>query len=144
MEVIFIKDLKGQGKKGEIKEVKDGYAMNFLIKNKYAVKKNDENMHALEINKKHEKEQDLLNRENALKLKEELEKKVLNFQVKTGKDDKVFGSISIKQIKEKLSDYNIDKNMINIISPISSLGYHDVEIILYKDIKALVKVYLTK
>ena len=45
MEVIFIKDLKGQGKKGEIKEVKDGYAMNFLIKNKYAVKKNDENMH---------------------------------------------------------------------------------------------------
>ena len=43
MEVIFIKDLKGQGKKGEIKEVKDGYAMNFLIKNKYAVKKNDEN-----------------------------------------------------------------------------------------------------
>ncbi len=144
MEVIFIKDLKGQGKKGEIKEVKDGYAMNFLIKNKYAVKKNDENMHALEINKKHEKEQDLLNRENALKLKEELEKKVLNFQVKTGKDDKVFGSISIKQIKEKLSDYNIDKNMINIISPISSLGYHDVEIVLYKDIKALVKVCLTK
>lgn len=144
MEVIFIKDLKGQGKKGEIKEVKDGYAMNFLIKNKYAVKKNDENMHTLEINKKHEQEQDLLNRENALKLKEELEKKVLNFKVKTGKDDKVFGSISIKQIKEKLSDYNIDKNMINIISPISSLGYHDVEIILYKDIKALVKVYLTK
>ncbi|MDD5980019.1 MAG: 50S ribosomal protein L9 [bacterium] len=144
MEVIFIKDLKGQGKKGEIKEVKDGYAMNFLIKNKYAVKKNDENMHTLEINKKHEQEQDLLNRENALKLKEELEKKVLNFKVKTGKDDKVFGSISIKQIKEKLSDYNIDKNMINIISPIASLGYHDVEIILYKDIKALVKVYLTK
>lgn len=144
MEVIFIKDLKGQGKKGEIKEVKDGYAMNFLIKNKYAVKKNDENMHTLEINKKHEQEQDLLNRENAFKLKEELEKKVLNFKVKTGKDDKVFGSISIKQIKEKLSDYNIDKNMINIISPIASLGYHDVEIILYKDIKALVKVYLTK
>lgn len=144
MEVIFIKDLKGQGKKGEIKEVKDGYAMNFLIKNKYAVKKNNENMHTLEINKKHEQEQDLLNRENALKLKEELEKKVLNFKVKTGKDDKVFGSISIKQIKEKLSDYNIDKNMINIISPIASLGYHDVEIILYKDIKALVKVYLTK
>ena len=51
---------------------------------------------------------------------------------------------TIKQIKEKLSDYNIDKNMINIISPIASLGYHDVEIILYKDIKALVKVYLTK
>ena len=50
MQVIFIKDLKGQGKKGEIKEVKDGYATNFLIKNKYAVKKTEENLHVLEIN----------------------------------------------------------------------------------------------
>ena len=144
MQVIFIKDLKGQGKKGEIKEVKDGYATNFLIKNKYAVKKTEENLHALEINKKHEQEQDLKNRNEANKLKEKLEKLVLKFQVKTGVQDKVFGSISVKQIKEKLNEYNIDKNMINIISPISSLGFHEVEIVLYKDIKARVKVELTK
>ena len=79
-----------------------------------------------------------------IKLKEKLEKLVLKFQVKTGVQDKVFGSISVKQIKEKLNDYNIDKNMINIISPISSLGFHEVEIVLYKDIKARVKVELTK
>jgi len=144
MQVIFIKDLKGQGKKGEIKEVKDGYATNFLIKNKYAVKKTEENLRVLEINKKHEQEQDLKNRNEANKLKEKLEKLVLKFQVKTGVQDKVFGSISVKQIKEKLNDYNIDKNMINIISPISSLGFHEVEIVLYKDIKARVKVELTK
>jgi len=144
MKVIFIKDLKGQGKKGEIKEVKDGYATNFLIKNKYAVKKTEENLHVLEINKKHEQEQDLKNRNEANKLKEKLEKLVLKFQVKTGVQDKFFGSISVKQIKEKLNDYNIDKNMINIISPISSLGFHEVEIVLYKDIKARVKVELTK
>ena len=144
MQVIFIKDLKGQGKKGEIKEVKDGYATNFLIKNKYAVKKTEENLHVLEINKKHEQEQDLKNRNEANKLKEKLEKLVLKFQVKTGVQDKVFGSISVKQIKEKLNEYNIDKNMINIISPISSLGFHEVEIVLYKDIKAIVKVELTK
>lgn len=144
MQVIFIKDLKGQGKKGEIKEVKDGYATNFLIKNKYAVKKTEENLHVLEINKKHEQEQDLKNRNEANKLKEKLEKLILKFQVKTGVQDKVFGSISVKQIKEKLNDYNIDKNMINIISPISSLGFHEVEIVLYKDIKAIVKVELTK
>ena len=144
MQVIFIKDLKGQGKKGEIKEVKDGYATNFLIKNKYAVKKTEENLHVLEINKKHEEEQDLKNRNEANNLKEKLEKLVLKFQVKTGVQDKVFGSISVKQIKEKLNEYNIDKNMINIISPISSLGFHEVEIVLYKDIKARVKVELTK
>lgn len=144
MEVIFIKDLKGQGKKGEIKTVKDGYATNFLIKNKYAVKKNDENMHILEINKKHEAALDDKNRKEALLIKEKLEKEVLKFKVKTGASDKVFGSISVKQIKEKLTEYNIDKNMINIISPISSLGYHDIEINLYKDVKAKVKVYLTK
>lgn len=144
MQVIFIKDLKGQGKKGDIKEVKDGYAVNFLIKNGYAVKKNDENMHILELNRKHELELDNENRKKANDLKEKLENIVLKFTVRTGEKDKVFGSISVKQIKEKLKDYNIDKNMINIITPISSLGFHDVEIILYKDIKAKIKVELTK
>ncbi len=145
MQVIFIKDLKKQGKKGEIKEVKDGYAENFLIKNGYAVKKTDQTLKTLEKNKEQEKQQDNENKKNALILKEQLEKEVLKFQVKTGAQDKVFGSVSIKQIKNKLDEkYKIDKSMINLNNPLSSLGYHNVEINLYKDIKATIKVELIK
>lgn len=144
MEVIFIKDLKGQGKKGDIKLVKDGYATNFLIKNGIAVAKTSTNLHNLEIAKKQEMAKDLENRKKAEDIKKTLEGLTLEFKVKTGEHDRVFGSISVKQIKQKLEDYNIDKNMIDMKTPLSSLGYHNVSINLYKDIKANVKVLLFK
>ena len=144
MEVIFVKDLKGQGKKGDIKQVKDGYATNFLIKNGIAVAKTSTNLHNLEIAKKQEMAKDLENRKKAEELKKTLEGLTLEFKVKTGEHDRVFGSISVKQIKQKLEDYNIDKNMIDMKTPLSSLGYHNVSINLYKDIKANVKVLLFK
>ena len=99
MEVIFIKDLKNQGKKGQIKKVKDGYAENFLIKNGYAVIKNKENMTKLEKEQQAKAANDAKNKKEAEELKKELDKLVLDFQVKTGEGDKVFGSVSIKQIK---------------------------------------------
>lgn len=144
MQVIFIKDLKNQGKKGEIKEVKDGYAQNFLIKNGYAVKKNDINMSVLNRQKKEEKELDDYNRKMALDMKNKIESEKISFVVKTGEGDKVFGSVSAKQIKDKLDKYNISKNQIVIDSPLSSLGYHEVRIDLYKDIFAIVRVELKK
>ncbi len=144
MQVIFIKDLKNQGKKGEIKEVKDGYAQNFLIKNGYAVKKNDVNMSILNKQKKEEKELDDYNRKMALDMKNKIEGEKISFVVKTGEGDKVFGSVSAKQIKDKLDKYNISKNQIVIDSPLSSLGYHEVRIDLYKDIFAIVRVELKK
>lgn len=144
MQVIFIKDLKNQGKKGEIKEVKDGYAQNFLIKNGYAVKKNDINMSVLNRQKKEEKELDDYNRKMALDMKNKIEGEKISFVVKTGEGDKVFGSISAKQIKDRLEKYNISKNQIVIDSPLSSLGYHEVRIDLYKDIFAILRVELKK
>ena len=66
MQVIFIKDLKNQGKKGEIKEVKDGYAKNFLIKNGYAVQKTTTSVDILNKEKKEEQKQDEQNRKNAI------------------------------------------------------------------------------
>ena len=102
MEVIFVKDLKGQGKKGDIKLVKDGYATNFLIKNGIAVAKTSTNLHNLEIAKKQEMAKDLENRKKAEDIKKTLEGLTLEFKVKTGEHDRVFGSISVKQIKQKL------------------------------------------
>lgn len=145
MRVIFIKDLKNQGKKGEIKEVKDGYAKNFLIKNGYAIKETKESLKKLERDKQKQKELDSQKKVEALKIKQELESQTYKFTVKTGKEDKVFGSISVKQIKDKINDlYHLDKTQINLEKPIQTLGFHEVEINLYKDIKAIIKVEVTK
>ena len=142
MKVIFLKDLKGQGKKGEIKEVSDGYAMNFLIKKGYALRKTEGSLNKLKEENKLNQELDLKNREEALVLKEKLEKVTIEFKVKKSKDGRMFGSISTKQIKEELSKlgYNIDKKQIDSTN-INSLGMHLVNITLYKDIKCVLKVH---
>ena len=146
MEVIFIKDLKNQGKKGQIKNVKDGYAENFLIKQGYAVKKTKENLAKLEYEQRNKAAQDAENKRNAEILKKELDKVIIEFKVKTGEGDKVFGSISIKQIKDELQNKNIkvDKNQIELTNPISSLGFHNVDIKLYPGIISTIKVHVIK
>ena len=146
MEVIFIKDLKNQGKKGQIKNVKDGYAENFLIKQGYAVRKTKESLAKLECEKKAKATMDAENKKTAELLKKELDKVVIEFKVKTGEGDKVFGSISVKQIKDELNkkDYKIDKSQIEILSPIASLGFHNVNIKLYPSITATIKVHVIK
>lgn len=146
MQVIFIKDLRKQGKKGEIKTVKDGYGQNFLIKNGYAIPVNEHNLNELNNQNKKEQAQDEKNKKEATLLKEKLEKIELEFKVKTGANDKVFGSISPKQIKEELEKkgYKIDKKQIEIINSISSLGYHNINLNLYGNIVAKVKVHVIK
>lgn len=146
MEVIFIKDLKNQGKKGEIKNVKDGYAQNYLIKNGYAVKKTKENEQKLKQEQARKKKEDEENKKKAGEIKGKIEKEVLEFTVKTGEGDKVFGSISVKQIKESLEKkgYKIDKNQIDIKNPISSLGFHNIDIELYPDVVATIKIHVIK
>ena len=146
MKVIFIKDLKSQGKKGEIKNVKDGYAENFLISKGYAIKATKENIEKLNQDKARVKKEDDLKREEARELKKTLEKLTLTFKVKTGDNDKVFGSVSLKQIKDELKkkNYNFEKQQIRLLDSLSSLGFHNIEITIYKDITAKIKVHLIK
>jgi large subunit ribosomal protein L9 len=146
MEVIFIKDLKNQGKKGQIKNVKDGYAENYLIKNGYAVKKTKENLSKLNHELAKKEKEDADNKKKALEVKEKLSKETLEFKVKTGAGDKVFGSISVKQIKEELQKkgYTVEKSMIDNKSSISSLGFHNVDITLYPEVVATIKVHVIK
>ena len=146
MKVIFIKDLRGQGKKGDIKEVKDGYAENYLIKNGIAKKLTEQNYNQFLETKKEEAELDKKLRKEAEELKKKLANMELVFKVKTGAQDKVFGSVSTKQIKEELDKkkIDIDKKQIQLDEGLSSLGYHDVKIELYKDVIGIVKVKLEK
>ena len=146
MKVIFLKDVKGQGKKDEVKEVKDGYAENFLIKNGYAIKYSSRSSEILDrqLTDRKNKEDELI--KECEKIKKSLEKMELEFKVKTGEGDRVFGSISIKQIKDELAKqgYKIEKSSIELTNNISSLGFHNVNINLYPEITAQIKVHVIK
>lgn len=141
MKVIFIKDLKKQGKVNEIKEVSDGYATNFLIKNGYAVKYTKTSSSILDKDIEEKKMLDNKNREAALKLSEKLSKITLEFKMATN-NGKVFGSVSSKQIVEELGKkgIKIEKKQVNIDGSISSLGIHVVNINLYKEVIAKLNV----
>jgi large subunit ribosomal protein L9 len=146
LKVIFTSDVKGQGKNGEIKEVKDGYAINFLIKKGYAVPLTEISLKRLndENHIKEEKEKEDI--KNSEKIKEKLEKIKLAFKMKTGTKEKVFGSVSSKQIEEELKrlGYNIDKKKIMLDEHISSLGIYIVKIELHKKVIADLKIELIK
>lgn len=146
MKVIFTKDLRGQGKKGDIKEVKDGYGMNFLIKNGYAIIASDENLSKLRSDNKKKAQQEEEAIKEANNLKNILATKKITFKVKTGEQDRVFGSISVKQIVSELKKmgYDIDKTQVKINNPIQSLGFHEVELELHKKVIATIKVEVIK
>lgn len=146
MKVILLQDVKGQGKKDQVIDVSDGYANNFLIKKGLAVLYTKRSNEILEktLDERKQKEDELIAKYNLIK--NELDNKELLFKVSTGKEDKVFGSVSTKQISEKLKEqgFNIDKKSIKIDGIIDSLGTHNVEIILHKMVKFNIKVVLVK
>ena len=144
MKVIFIKDLKKQGKVDEIKEVADGYAINYLIKNGYAVKYTKGSNERLQEDIKARNDKEAEDIKEANRLKDKLAKENIAFAVKTGKDGKVFGNVSNKQIAEKLTElgYKIDKKKIVLENPLNTLGTHNIRIILHKKVDATLKVVL--
>ena len=145
MKIILLEDVRKQGKKGDIIEVKEGYG-NFLIKNKQAVLATSTGINRLNEEKKNK----AIDEEKKIKECENLKKKLealnISFKVKTGAQDKVFGSVSAKQIEEELSKkgFSINKKLITINNPLSSLGFHNVDIELHKKVIATIKVQLVK
>lgn len=142
MKVIFTKNLKGQGKIGDVKEVKDGYGSNFLIKNGYAILATPNNLSKLQKSLEEQAlEENLLIKDKEVE-KKNLEKEKIVFFLQTGKNGKLFGTVTSKQIREKLSTlgYKIDKKDIHMDHTLDTLGIHNVDINLHKKVKAIIKV----
>ena len=145
MKVILISDVPKLGKKGEIKQVADGYGRNFLIARGLAVLDTDASKKILDEQRKQEAILDGEKRKEANELKDKLSKMSLEFKVKAS-NGKVSGSVSGKQIEEALGKQNIsiDKRKIKDSSPLNELGTYDVKIELYKDIIGTIKVKLSE
>lgn len=145
MKIILIKDVKKQGKTGDILDVKDGYGT-FLINKGDAVLATTNSVDRLDRENKEKEKLELANIKKCEELKKKIEKLTIGFKVKTGKSDKIFGSISAKQIVEQLKNkgYEIDKKQIKIDGTISSLGFHNVDIELHKKVVAKLKIELKK
>ncbi len=146
MKIILLQDVKKVGKKDEILEVSDGYANNYLIKNKLAVPLTKRSKEVLDIKLEKLAKDEEEKVESLTKIKNALKDKIISFQVKTGKEDKVFGKISTKQIADKLKEmgYNIDKKCVKLDSELDVLGIHEVLIVLHKLVTFKIRVELKK
>ena len=146
MKVILLKDVKNVGKKDELVEVSDGYGRNYLLRNKLAVLASEKAMEILSDQKKQQQQFLEEKKQEAIALKEKIENIVLIFQIKSGKDGKLFGSVSTVKICELMQkQYNIalDKRKFIDKENITSLGTYDLKIELFKDVIATVKVKVT-
>lgn len=146
MKVILLKDVKSQGRKDDIINVSDGYANNYLIKNKLAVAYTDTSKKILDkqIQIRNDEEEKVI--ADLTEIKNKLNDKIIEFKVKTGKDDRVFGTVSSKQISDKINElgYDIDKKCILIDTPLSSLGTYKVKIKIHKKVEFNINIKLIK
>ena len=145
MKVIFLADVKGKGKKGEIKEVPTGYAQNFLIKKNLAKEANAQAIGELRGKQKSEEKAhaELLAEAQKIKAKLEEEATVVQFTEKIGPDGRTFGSITNKKIAEELEKQfgiKIDKRHIQVSSPIRSTGLIDVPVKIYQDVTGVINI----
>ena len=136
MKVVLLKDVKGTGKKGEIKEVADGYAKNFLLKNGFAVianasavNENNRQKEAVAYHKEMEKQE-------AVRLGENLKEKKIVLKIKCGENGKTFGSVTAKEIAETLKKegFDVDKRKIEVREPIKTVGEYQISIKLHSEV----------
>lgn len=145
MKVIFLADVKGKGKKGEIKEVPTGYAQNFLIKKNLAKEANAQAIGELRGKQKSEEKAhaELVAEAKNIQAKLAEETTVVKFTEKIGPDGRTFGSITNKKIAEELQKQfgiKIDKRHIQVASPIRSVGLIDVPVKIYQDITGVIQI----
>ena len=143
MEVILLADVKALGKKGELVNVSDGYAKNFLFKKKLGIEATAKNKNDLKLQKKHEEQVAQEKLDDAKAFAEELKEKSITVSIKTGSGGRSFGSVSTKELaaaaKEQLG-YELDKKKMVLPEPIKSPGIFDLPIKLHPKVTGSLKV----
>ena len=137
MKLILLEDVKSVGKKGDIVNKNDGYALNYLIPKKLAVEATKANMNDLDLKKKAEEKRKKEELEEAKKIAEQLNDKVVKVSVKAGENGKVFGSVTNKEIADALAKQtgmDIDKKKISFDAPIKMVGRRIVKIKLHPQV----------
>lgn len=145
MKVILLKDVKKIGKKDEIVNVADGYARNYLIPNKLAVLASDTGKSILKDQQDQRAEKKAEDKKEAQKVAKTLEGITLKFPVKVGKEGRVFGSVSTKQVEEELNkkhNIKVDKRKFKPNGPIVHLGQNKIEVTLFPEVVGTITVYL--
>lgn len=143
MKVILLQDIKGVGKKDEVINASDGYARNFLLPKKMGVEANAENMSKLKAKQDSSNYKKSVEKEKALEIAEKLKTITLKISVKSGENQKIFGSITAKEIAENLKEQykiEIDKKKIDLKEPIKVLGVNTVSVKLFEGVMGSLKV----
>ena len=143
MKVILLEDVKSLGKKGEIVNVNDGYARNFILPKKLGLEATSKNLNDLKLQKQNDEKVAQEKLDAAKALAEEIKEKSSTVKIQAGVEGKVFGSISSKEIAteaKKQLNMDIDKKKIVIPDAIKSLGTYNVNIKLHKDVTATLTV----
>jgi len=142
MKVIFLQDVKGQGKRGDVKEVSEGYVRNFLLPKGLVKPASEGNMKVLNAQNASEQRKKDQEREDAKTLAAKLETLTIIVKTKSGEGGRLFGSVTSKQIAESLEKQGVrvDKRKIELAEPIRSLGVTQVPVKLHPEVKATLKV----
>ncbi|GBG08166.1 50S ribosomal protein L9 [Paenibacillus agaridevorans] len=142
MKVIFLQDVKGQGKKGEVKDLSEGYVRNFLLPKGLAKAASDGNLKTLEVQNASETKRKAKEKEDAQALAKKLEEMTVVVKAKAGEGGRLFGAITSKQVAEALAGLGvkIDKRKIELEDPIRTLGMTQVPVKLHPEVKAKLNV----
>lgn len=147
MKVIFLKDVKGKGKKGEVKDVPTGYANNFLLKNNYAEEATPGNLKKLKAKQNKQEKLEEEEKQEAESLKKKLENTTVKINAKSGEDGRLFGSVTSKQIAESLKKQHsiqVDRRKIELKDPIRTLGHTKVPVKLHHDVTGTITVQVAE
>lgn len=145
MKVILLQDVKSVGKKGDMVELSEGYARNYILPKKLGVEATNANKNDLKLQKANEEKIAKEQYEAALALKSEVEEMLVKVSLKSGEGGKTFGSISSKEIAKAVTDQygkEIDKKKIQMQDAIKSVGTHEVTVKLHPKVTAKLRVHV--
>lgn len=145
MKIILLQDVKSVGKKGDLVELKEGYAKNFIIPKKLGVEATGTNLNNLKLQKQNEEKKAKEQLEAAKALAEEINEITVELSIKAGEGGRTFGSVSSKEIAQALNEQfgkDIDKKKLQMSEPIKSAGYHNVTVKLHPKVSATLRVHV--